>query len=64
MKKLLVVLGVVALGFGFTSCKKECKCNIAGINFDMSSAGIDTKEDCDAYASLTEDTPGLKCSWE
>ena len=26
MKKLLVVLGVVAVGFAFTSCKKDCVC--------------------------------------
>jgi meiotically up-regulated gene 157 (Mug157) protein len=26
MKKLIVVLGVVAFGFCFASCKKDCKC--------------------------------------
>jgi hypothetical protein len=26
MKKLVAVLAIVAVGFGFTSCKKECTC--------------------------------------
>ena len=64
MKKLLVVLGVVAFGFAFTSCKKECKCKMGGVNWTIPAdmAG-DTKEDCDkikeAYATI-----GVSCDWK
>jgi len=36
MRKLLVVVGVVAFSFGAVSCKKECKCTLAGVNFPTS----------------------------
>ena len=64
MKKLLAVLAVVAFCASFTSCKKECECKIGVVSVDMSAAGIDTKEDCDAYAGLVNSAPGIKCSWK
>jgi len=62
MKKVLVVLGIVAFGFAFTSCKKECKCNVAGVNYPTTGA-IDTKADCDAFAELWKGS-GVKCEWK
>jgi hypothetical protein len=58
MKKLFVVLGVVACGFAFTSCKKDCKCTL---EYDLAgtatkyewSAGELSKSDCDAVKAPT-----------
>ena len=60
MKKLLVVLGVVAVGFAFTSCKKDCICNSKVLDADGKvvefpgtmkdqSVGELSKSDCEAY---------------
>ena len=64
MKKLLVVLGVVAFGFAFTSCKKECKCTVLGVAVDLGNKSVETKEECSAYEAASKDTPGIKCSWK
>ena len=65
MKKLLAVLAVVAFCASFTSCKKECECKVGILTVDMTSAGIDTKEECNEYADLVNDNmPGIKCSWK
>jgi len=64
MKKLLAVVAVVAFCASFTSCKKECECSVLGIKTDLSSAGIDTKEECDDYVNVAKDMPGIKCSWK
>ena len=64
MKKLLAVVAVVAFCASFTSCKKECECKVGPVTMDLSAAGIDTKEECDAYAELSKDTPGINCSWK
>ena len=62
MKKVLVVLGIVAFGFAFTSCKKECKCSVAGVNMPLSGKVIETKADCDEYAKLySESGSAMKC---
>ena len=59
MKKLLLVLGVVVIGFAFTSCKKECKCKtIMGISVSFGDL-IDNKSDC---LALKDD--GVKCEWK
>ena len=59
MKKLLAVLGVVAFGFAFTSCKKDCVCSgdyevtVLGITTKMTqeeiSVGEKSKSDCEAF---------------
>ena len=60
MKKLLVVLGVVAFGFAFTSCKKDCKCSgtvkMEAEGMDPMEQKIDfttpdkmSKSDCESY---------------
>jgi len=66
MKKVLVVLSVVAFGFAFTSCKKECKCKIGPLNWEIpgdDGAKIETKADCDKVASDWADI-GVKCDWK
>ena len=56
MKKLFVVLCVAAIGFAFTSCKKDCVCNWTGkdlpaeITKDI-DAGKMSKKDCEAYTT-------------
>jgi hypothetical protein len=52
MKKLFVVLGVVAFGFCFTSCKKDCKCSITLDGTEVlapTSVGEMSKSDCESY---------------
>ena len=71
MKKLLVVLGVVAFGFAFTSCKKECKCTLDGKDF-ATTGTIDDKAACDkvadaanvAQALLGDNAPKVSCEWK
>jgi len=64
MKKLLVVLGVVAFGFAFTSCKKECKCTADGKDFPLVGTQ-DSKDLCDAFQKLYEGTDApIKCEWK
>ena len=58
MKKLFVVLGVVAFGFAFTSCKKECKCTLLGVTVSAGDV-IDNKDDC-----LDLKEGGLNCEWK
>ena len=54
MKKLLVVVAVVAVGFAFTSCKKDCVCSgkvtVLGIETVVPeySAGEMSTADCEA----------------
>ena len=67
MKKLLVVLGVVAFGFAFTSCKKDCICKWSGENLpDELKAEINlgklSKSDCEGKLPAI-DMPGFtyKC---
>ena len=61
MKKLLAVLAVVAVGFAFTSCKKDCKCTttVAGMTTEttvtkeaMDAAGIDKCSDMNSSAEV------------
>ena len=64
MKKLLVVLVVVAFGFAFTSCKKECKCKIGIIDWTIpSEAAAGSKEDCDKIKDIYQDF-GVSCDWK
>jgi len=64
MKKIFVVVAVIAFCTSFVSCKKECECKLGFTLIDMpKNEIIDTKEDCNAY----EDTlkiPGIKCIWK
>ena len=58
MKKVFLVLCVVAIGFAFTSCKKDCKCSGSyeytlldepyKIEIPEYSAGELKKADCEA----------------
>ena len=65
MKKLLVVVAAVCLVGFATSCKKECKCNIGGVNWTIPDEGgaIDTKEKCDDIAELYK-LIDVKCEWK
>jgi len=58
MKKVLAVIGVVAFSFGAVSCKKECKCNLAGVDFPTTGA-IDDKDACDKFSSLYNEGAAL-----
>jgi len=54
MKKLFVVLCVAAIGFAFTSCKKECVCTgtqtLLGEETNVEvKVGEMSKKDCEAY---------------
>jgi hypothetical protein len=70
MKKLFVVLGVVAFGFAFTSCKKDCKCSITFDGQEVlapTSVGELSKSDCEAYKydmSLFDSSSKLTCKSE
>ena len=65
MKKLLVVLGVVAFGFAFTACKKECKCKLGPLNWNIpSETTVDTKEKCDEIKELYKDLGMITCDWK
>ena len=71
MKKLIAVVGVVALSFGVMSCKKECVCNLDGVDFPTTGT-IDDKAACDkiaevanlAQALLGDDAPKVTCEWK
>jgi len=65
MKKVLVVLGVAAFSLGVMSCKKECKCKIGPLSWEIPSeeGTITTKAECDKvvadYATI-----GVSCGWK
>jgi hypothetical protein len=46
MKKLIVVLGVVAFGFAFTACKKDCKCT-----YEMENPLVEGEKTSISYSS-------------
>jgi len=64
MKKLFVVLGVVAIAFAFTSCKKTCECTtyllgevVASTEYEIKGSG-----DCAQWVTYIEATQtGVKC---
>ena len=65
MKKVLVVLGVVAVGFAFTSCKKECKCKLGPLDFTIpSETTINSKADCDKVKDIYKETGVITCDWK
>ena len=64
MKKLFVVLGVVAFGFAFSSCKKECECTtyLLGEVGTKTTYEIKGSEDCAKWITYDEITKtGIKC---
>jgi hypothetical protein len=67
MKKLLAVVAVIGLVGFATSCKKECKCTLLGVDYPTTGV-IDTKEACDDFAKLfagdEEASSVLKCEWK
>ena len=69
MRKLLVILGIVAFGFAFTACKKECKCTKEGADYSAPGSA-DTKELCADFEAAhnviaeTAGTPKIKCEFK
>lgn len=78
MKKGLLILGLVAfIGLGFTSCKKDCKCEAYWKGEHISSYDVTSKtkkKDCKDYTTNLTDydpetgqqatvTATMKCSW-
>jgi len=67
MKKLFLMVAVIGLAGFATSCKKECKCTMAGVDIPMQGV-IDSKEACDAFQALQEveeeGAPAVKCVWK
>ncbi len=66
MKKLLAVVAVVAVGFAFTSCKKDCVCSgtvkidgLPDITVPETPVGEMSTSDCKAY-NYDYGTPGAK----
>ena len=71
MKKLLLVLGVVAFGFAFTSCNKQCTCTVSyeGVSLPIGipeGYKIDTKDDCLSVTKIAEifKQDNVKCDWK
>ena len=65
MKKLLMAVAILGLVGFATSCKKECKCKIAGVNWTIPSdqGEIDTKAKCDDVAEAYK-LINVDCSWK
>ena len=63
MKKMLVVLGVVAFSFGAVSCKKECMCTVTvlGVTGPETSRGEISKSDCEAFNADLGDLGKTEC---
>ena len=64
MKKLFVVLGVVAIAFAFTSCKKTCECTTYLLGEVVASNEYEVKgsEDCAQFVTYDVITQsGIKC---
>jgi len=64
MKKLLVVLSIVAFGFAFTSCKKVCDCKYNDGSRYSSPKGQNTKEECNTADALLKLYGEGKCTWK
>lgn len=66
MKKFLVVLGVAAFGFAFTSCEKTCECTTYALGVEKLTASYPLKsgEDCAKWITVAYDDitqSGIKC---
>lgn len=57
MKKLVVILGVIAMVFAFSSCKKDCVCSASYDDITVSKTYTKlTKKECkDKENELNED---------
>ena len=69
VKKLFVATVVAVFFFGFTSCKKECKCTMAYYKGSqeavvVSGAGMSSRECKDAEKKYTEERGYAKCIME
>lgn len=76
MKKLLAVVAVIGLVGFATSCKKECKCTLDGVEMPTGGVAIDDKAACDAIQKSQEEAqklaaelagitvPTVKCEWK
>ena len=62
MKKMLIVFGVVAFAFTFTSCKKECACTSTGIvKITLTDHTAKNKRDC---VKDNDKYQYMKCVWK
>jgi len=64
MKKLFLVLGIAAVCFCATSCKKQCECStyVLGTVTSTVSHEIKSSEDCSQWVAFDEITKsGIKC---
>jgi len=66
MKKLLVVLGVAAFGFAFTSCEKSCECTTYALGESKGTMSYPLKSggDCAEWITVAYDDitkSGVKC---
>ena len=72
MKKVLLIAGLVLfLGAGFTSCKKNCKCEAYTYEHisSLDNTSKTKKKDCKDYSKTMTDewgdtgTVNFKCTW-
>ena len=65
MKKVVLALATVAVvaffSLNFTSCKKKCKCNIAGVEFEYDIDELNEKYNVDIKNCTELSMPGVKC---
>lgn len=66
MKKVLVVLAVVSLGFSFSSCDKKCKCTTYKNGEKVSTSTKDKGKDetCANFSFVTgseSNKTGIEC---
>lgn len=63
MKKVVLALAAIAVVacFTFTSCKKKCKCNIAGIEVEYDIDELNQKYNANIEKCTELSMPGVKC---
>ena len=61
MKKLFVVLGIVAFCLGIMACKKECVCTIKTSNGTYKEAFDVDKQVC--KDAMKDNDKDFKCAW-
>jgi hypothetical protein len=67
MKKLIVVLGVVAFACSFVACKKDCRCISTFDGEEMTNVVLPdkySKSDCEAYKMTVIDGYEFECKSE
>lgn len=63
MKKVVLALAAIAVVacFTFTSCKKKCKCNIAGVEVEYDIDELNEKYNANIEKCTELSMPGVKC---